>query len=157
MSEQTYPVSTIAKLLILTERQVQSLAKQGVLPKTERARYELVPVVQAYIRYLRERAMGGAVGGTEDDRIRLHPIVNRLRRNAQPPCSRGQRLTASHQTNSLLLELQRVARPHHSRHIRSSKTDDTHSALRDVLRGQGHDTHDCWFADEQEIDMSWID
>jgi hypothetical protein len=71
VSEATYPVTTIAKLLILTERQVQSLAKQGVLPKTERARYELVPVVQAYIRYLRERAMGGAVGGTEDDRGRL--------------------------------------------------------------------------------------
>jgi hypothetical protein len=45
--EQTYSVSTIAKLLILTERQVQALAKDGVLPKAERGRYALVPVVQA--------------------------------------------------------------------------------------------------------------
>ena len=66
MSEQTYPVSTIAKLLILTERQVQSLAKDGVLPKAERGRYVLVPVVQSYIRYLRERAIGGGMGGSDD-------------------------------------------------------------------------------------------
>ena len=71
MSEPTYPITTIARLLILTERQVQSLAKQSVLPKAERGRYALVPVVQSYIRYLRERAMGGAVGGSEDDRGRL--------------------------------------------------------------------------------------
>jgi len=71
VSEATYPVSTIAKLLILTERQVQSLAKDGVLPKAERGRYVLVPVVQSYIRYLRERAMGGGLGGSDDDRMRL--------------------------------------------------------------------------------------
>lgn len=70
MSEQTYPVATIAKLLILTERQVQSLARDGVLPKAERGRYALVPVVQAYIRYLRER-IGGGIGGSDDDRMRL--------------------------------------------------------------------------------------
>lgn len=71
MSEQTYPVATIAKLLILTERQVQALAKDGVLPKAERGRYALVPVVQSYIRYLRERAIGGGIGGSDDDRMRL--------------------------------------------------------------------------------------
>ena len=71
MAEATYPVSTIAKLLILTERQVQSLAKDGVLPKADRGRYEVAPVVQSYIRYLRERAMGGALGGSDDDRMRL--------------------------------------------------------------------------------------
>ena len=71
MSEQTYPVATIAKLLILTERQVQVLAKDGILPRAQPGRYELAPVVQAYIRYLRERAMGSASGGSEDDRGRL--------------------------------------------------------------------------------------
>ena len=40
----------------------------------------------------------------------------------------------------LLFELQRVARPHDFPHGRSSKTDDTHSALGDVLRGQGQPT-----------------
>lgn len=54
----TYPAKTIAKLLMLTERRVQQLAKDGVVPKSERGRYELGPAVQGYIRYLQARAHG---------------------------------------------------------------------------------------------------
>lgn len=54
----TYPVSTISKLLLLTERRVQQLVKEGIIPKTERNRYELAPAVQGYIRYLQERMVG---------------------------------------------------------------------------------------------------
>jgi len=54
----TYPVATIARLLLLTERRVQQLVKEGVIPKTERNRYELAPAVQGYIRYLQERMAG---------------------------------------------------------------------------------------------------
>ena len=54
----TYPVTTISKLLLLTERRVQQLVKEGVIPKTERNRYELAPAVQGYIRYLQERMVG---------------------------------------------------------------------------------------------------
>lgn len=54
----TYPVGTIAKLLLLTERRVQQLTKEGVIPRSERGRYELAPSVQAYIRYLQERSHG---------------------------------------------------------------------------------------------------
>jgi hypothetical protein len=54
----TYPVATIAKLLMLTERRVQQLTKEEVLPRAERGRYELAPVVQGYIKYLRDRAIG---------------------------------------------------------------------------------------------------
>jgi len=54
----TYPVTTIARLLLLTERRVQQLVKEGVIPKTERNRYELAPAVQGYIRYLQERMAG---------------------------------------------------------------------------------------------------
>lgn len=56
----TYPAKTIAKLLMLTERRVQQLAKDGVIPKAERGRYELAPAVQAYIRFLQERVAGNA-------------------------------------------------------------------------------------------------
>jgi phage terminase Nu1 subunit (DNA packaging protein) len=56
----TYPAKTIAKLLMLTERRVQQLAKEGVVPKAERGRYELAPAVQGYIRYLQDRAAGAA-------------------------------------------------------------------------------------------------
>jgi len=54
----TYPVATISRLLLLTERRVQQLVKEGVIPKTERNRYELAPAVQGYIRYLQERMAG---------------------------------------------------------------------------------------------------
>ncbi|SES66017.1 hypothetical protein [Paracoccus homiensis] len=53
-----YPVGTIAKLFNLTERRVQQLSKEGVIPKTAQGRYELVPAVQGYVRYLQERALG---------------------------------------------------------------------------------------------------
>jgi len=54
----TYPVSTIAKLLLLTDRRVQQLSKEGVIPKSARGRYELAPSVQGYVRYLQERSIG---------------------------------------------------------------------------------------------------
>lgn len=70
MSVATYPVSTISKLLLLTDRRVQQLAKEGVLPKGDRGRYELVPVVQAYIKYLKDRAIGADMPGDEGDHKR---------------------------------------------------------------------------------------
>ena len=54
----TYPVTTIAKLLLLTDRRVQQLSKEGVIPKSNRGRYELAPAVQGYVRYLQERSIG---------------------------------------------------------------------------------------------------
>lgn len=67
----TYPVKTIAKLLRLTERRVQQLSKEGVIPKAERGRYELVPAVQGYIKYVQDRAV--LRGGDDDpDRIDYH-------------------------------------------------------------------------------------
>ena len=50
-SRATYGVDTISKLLLLTPRRIQQLVREGVLPRSERGRYELVPVVQAYVGY----------------------------------------------------------------------------------------------------------
>lgn len=66
MSGATYPVGVIAKLLLLTERRVQQLTKEGVIPKADRGRYELAPAVQGYIRYLQERAVGREEDGSAD-------------------------------------------------------------------------------------------
>jgi phage terminase Nu1 subunit (DNA packaging protein) len=55
MATPTYPTPTIAKLLLLTERRVQQLASEGIIPRAERGRFELAPAVQGYIRYLQER------------------------------------------------------------------------------------------------------
>jgi phage terminase Nu1 subunit (DNA packaging protein) len=58
MAAQTYPVAVIAKLLDLTPQRVQQLVKEGIIPREEKGRYELVPCVRGYIRYLRDRAIG---------------------------------------------------------------------------------------------------
>lgn len=63
----TYPVATIAKLLLLSERRIQQLTKEGVIPKAERGRYELAPAVQGYVRYLQERVAGSAPASGEID------------------------------------------------------------------------------------------
>ena len=51
----------MAKLLMVSERRVQQLAKEGVIPRADRGRYELVPTVQGYIKYLQDRCSGEAV------------------------------------------------------------------------------------------------
>lgn len=62
MAVATYGLETICKLLDLTPQRVNQLVRSGVIPKQERGRYELVPVVKAYIRYLRDRAVNNDVG-----------------------------------------------------------------------------------------------
>ncbi len=57
-AKATYPANVIAKLLDLTIRRVYQLTNEGVIPRAEKGRYELVPAVQGYIRYLRDRAIG---------------------------------------------------------------------------------------------------
>ena len=73
MTKPSYPVSTIAKLFNLTERRVQQLAKDGIIPKSNKGKYELVSCVQGYIHYLQERAMGkdSAPQDTYTERARL--------------------------------------------------------------------------------------
>lgn len=69
----TYPVSTIAKLFGLSERRVQQLARDGIIPKPEKNQYELVGSVRAYINYLQQRAFGQGVSpqDTHLERARL--------------------------------------------------------------------------------------
>lgn len=55
---QKYPVTTISKLLNLSQRRVQQLAKDGVIPKADKGKYELVSCVQGYVKYLYDRAFG---------------------------------------------------------------------------------------------------
>ena len=58
MASPLYPVKTIASILNLTERRVQQLAHEGIIPKAERGKYDLIGCVRAYIKYLQERAIG---------------------------------------------------------------------------------------------------
>jgi len=67
-----YPASTIAKLFNLTERRVQQLAKEGIIPKAERNKYDLVGSVRGYVKYLQDRALGRDDGAyAEESDIKL--------------------------------------------------------------------------------------
>lgn len=56
---------TAAKLLNLTPRRVQQLAKEQIIPKAERGKYELVRIVPAYIKYLQDRSIGQDAAPTD--------------------------------------------------------------------------------------------
>ena len=63
--QATYPIGTIAKLLLISERRIYQLVNDGIIPKHERGRFELAPAVQGYIRFLQERQMGGNASPTD--------------------------------------------------------------------------------------------
>lgn len=58
VAEASYPAGTIAKLLNVTVRRVQQLAKEGVIPKAQRGKYPLVGCVHGYVKFLQELAAG---------------------------------------------------------------------------------------------------
>ena len=74
-SRATYGVDTISKLLLVTPRRVQQLVREGILPRSERGRYELVPVVQAYVGYLKDRTIGAEVNVISLDEARQRKLA----------------------------------------------------------------------------------
>ncbi len=73
MAGATQPITVIARLLDLSERRVQQLVRDGVIPKAERGRYELVGAVRGYVRYLRDLVLKSETGGADyaTERARL--------------------------------------------------------------------------------------
>ncbi|MGR3593085.1 MAG: terminase small subunit, Nu1 [Limimaricola soesokkakensis] len=55
----------IARLLDLTERRVQQLSREGVIPKAERGQYDLIGSVRGYVRYLRDQAVKAKAGAPD--------------------------------------------------------------------------------------------
>jgi phage terminase Nu1 subunit (DNA packaging protein) len=73
MAANLQPIAVIARLLDLTERRIQQLGREGIIPKPERGQYDLVGAVRGYVHYLREQA-GRNAGGAADfgtERVRL--------------------------------------------------------------------------------------
>ena len=65
MSAATQPIGVIAKLLDLSERRVQQLSREGVIPKAERGQYDLIGSVRGYVRYLRDQALKSQAGAPD--------------------------------------------------------------------------------------------
>ena len=53
-----HPVATVARVLDLSERRVQQLAREGTIPRAKHGQYDLIACVQCYIRHLRAVAAG---------------------------------------------------------------------------------------------------
>lgn len=53
-----YPKETIANLLNISERRIEQLVKQKIIPKAGRGVFDLGPTVQAYVRYLQGLSSG---------------------------------------------------------------------------------------------------
>ncbi|MFM9889606.1 MAG: hypothetical protein ACKVOE_03030 [Rickettsiales bacterium] len=58
MANTTIPVAMLARLFNLTERRLQQMAREGIIPKPEKGKYDLIGCTRAYIKYLQERATG---------------------------------------------------------------------------------------------------
>ena len=65
MSSPTQPIGVIAKLLDLSERRVQQLSREGVIPKPQRGQYDLIGAVRGYVRYLRDQAVKAQAGAPD--------------------------------------------------------------------------------------------
>lgn len=72
-SRTDFPAGAIARLLNITERRVQQLAQEGVIPKSGRGRYPLAGSVQGYVRYLQDHVSrtGGDALELNSERARL--------------------------------------------------------------------------------------
>ena len=57
MATNAQPIAVIARLLDLSERRIQQLSREGVIPKAERGQYDLVGAVRGYVAYLRDLAV----------------------------------------------------------------------------------------------------
>lgn len=68
-----YRVEVIAKLFGVTVRRIQQLTQEGVLPTTETPegrRYDLVPTIQKYVKYLSDKAYGK----NRSEKISIHAL-----------------------------------------------------------------------------------
>jgi phage terminase Nu1 subunit (DNA packaging protein) len=65
VSSATQPIGVIARLLDLSERRVQQLSREGVIPKAERGQYDLIGSVRGYVRYLRDQALKAPAGAPD--------------------------------------------------------------------------------------------
>ena len=65
MSTATQPIGVIARLLDLSERRIQQLSREGVIPKAERGQYDLIGSVRGYVRYLRDQALRAQAGAPD--------------------------------------------------------------------------------------------
>ena len=78
-----YPKETIATLLNISERRVEQLVKQKIIPKAGRGVFDLGPTVTAYIRYLQGLCSGAIKDGESSELDRRLQEARVLEREAK--------------------------------------------------------------------------
>lgn len=68
---KTVSVKIVSQLLDLSTRRVQQLVTEGVIPKPESGKYDLVKAIHGYINYLRRQIREGEEVSITDQRKRL--------------------------------------------------------------------------------------
>jgi phage terminase Nu1 subunit (DNA packaging protein) len=66
MHNLTVTIDELCKICDVSKGRISQLITAGVIPKQERNRYEVVPVVNAYVRFLRERTIKGDTSDSGD-------------------------------------------------------------------------------------------
>lgn len=79
MNEQSaatpvFSAKVIARLLNISERRLQQLAREGIVPRASRGKYPMAGCVRGYIKYLQE---GGGCGSVSADPDQLNPFMRR--------------------------------------------------------------------------------
>ena len=70
--EPNYNAKFFSDLFNVTERYVQALATDGVIPKAARAKYPLFSVVRGYVKFLQDRQSRGTLAPEkQDDKLKL--------------------------------------------------------------------------------------
>lgn len=69
--DDTYDLKRVAELLSLTQRRVQQLIKDRILPRPNKREYDMAGCVYGYIKFLRDRAGGNGDLSLNEERARL--------------------------------------------------------------------------------------
>lgn len=66
----------IAKLFGVTDRRIQQLAKEGIIPAAQKRPYmfDLLPTVQSYIRYLSDKANGREAKNADTAQVEMEKL-----------------------------------------------------------------------------------
>ena len=66
----------IAKLFGVTDRRIQQLAKEGIIPAAQKRPYmfDLLPTVQSYIRYLSDKANGREAKSADTAQVEMEKL-----------------------------------------------------------------------------------
>lgn len=66
----------IAKLFGVTDRRIQQLAKEGIIPAAQKRPYmfDLLPTVQSYIRYLSDKANGREAKSADAAQVEMEKL-----------------------------------------------------------------------------------